>query len=323
MKLTTWAAANDPDAQHTQHTGALNSPASRDATIMAPDANPPSSPSQALADLHLSLDSHPESAASSPATVNGIKAAVNGHYTSSSEDGGLDPIRKLQQELERTRGERDEFEAQYRNLLGRLQTMRNTLGNKLKQDAVRTPGSLSEIQTHALPQEELDRREQQIAQLTAQNEDLLSTVEALQAEALASNAEAERATRELDALRQEASGESLQREQTLREARTELERTRTARDDWEAEAMAQRVRVEEARAALDATYRELAVAKEASERISTARDAEAERANNLQAVLEDFQSGTSRVSVSHIDMLTLGSFPLSLYQRKIMNCGKR
>jgi chromosome segregation ATPase len=144
-------------------------------------------------------------------------------------------------------------------------------------------------------QEELDRREQQIAQLTAQNEDLLSTVEALQGEVLASNAEAERAARELDAMRQEASGESLQREQALREARAELERTRTARDDWEAEAMAQRVRAEEARITLDATYRELTGAKEACERDAAARDAEAERANNLQAVLEDFQSGAWNV----------------------------
>jgi hypothetical protein len=66
-------------------------------------------------------------------------------------------------------------------------------------------------------------------------------------------------------MRQEASGESLQREQALREARAELEHTRTARDDWEAEAMAQRVRTEEARTTLDATYRELAAVKEASE----------------------------------------------------------
>lgn len=149
------------------------------------------------------------------------------------------------------------------------------------------------IPAHHAPllQEELDRREQQIAHLTAQNEDLHSTVEALQNEVVVSNAEAERASRELDAMRQEASGESLQREQALREARAELERTRTARDDWEAEAMAQRVRGEEARSTLDATYRELAAVKEAAERNATARDAEAERANNLQAVLEDFQSG--------------------------------
>jgi outer membrane murein-binding lipoprotein Lpp len=149
-------------------------------------------------------------------------------------------------------------------------------------------------------QEELDRREQQIAQLNAHNGDLISTVEALQAEVLASNAEAERATRELDAMRHEASGESLQREQALREACAELERTRTARDDWEAEAMAQRVRAEEARSTLDATYREFTLAKEANERDVAARDAEAERANNLQAVLEDFQSGVC-VSWLHIE----------------------
>jgi len=100
-------------------------------------------------------------------------------------------------------------------------------------------------------------------------------------------------------MRQEASGEALQRELALREARAELERTRTARDDWEAEAMAQRVRTEEARTTLDATYRELAAAKEASERNATARDAEAERANNLQAVLEDFQSGAFFSYVSY------------------------
>ncbi len=92
-------------------------------------------------------------------------------------------------------------------------------------------------------------------------------------------------------MRQEVSGESLQREQALREARAELEHTRTARDDWEAEAMAQRVRVDEARLTLEATYRELTGTKEVSERNAAARDAETERANNLQAVLEDFQSG--------------------------------
>jgi hypothetical protein len=52
-------------------------------------------------------------------------------------------LSRLQQELERTREERDEFETHYRNLLGKLQTMRNTLGNKLKQDAVRCTPNLS------------------------------------------------------------------------------------------------------------------------------------------------------------------------------------
>lgn len=53
-------------------------------------------------------------------------------------DEELDPIQRLQRELERTKEEKDTLAAQYRNLLSKLTTMRTTLGNKLKQDAVRT-----------------------------------------------------------------------------------------------------------------------------------------------------------------------------------------
>lgn len=174
----------------------------------------------------------------------------------------------------------------------------------------------------AHPQEELDRRGQHIAQLTAQNDDLLSTVDALQSEVMASNAESERASRELDAMRQEVSGESLQREQALREARAELERTHTARDDWEAEAMAQRVHVEEARLTLEATYRELTGAKEASERNAAERDAETMRANNLQAVLEDFQSGALTCRAP-LRPGIWSEFSFFFFQRRITNYNRR
>ncbi len=107
-------------------------------SIMAADAHSPGSPSQALADLHISLEVDPSPASSPPPMLNGFKTAVNGlHHITGSQDG-LDPMSKLQQELERTREEKDELATQYRNLLGKLQTMRNTLGNKLKQDAVCT-----------------------------------------------------------------------------------------------------------------------------------------------------------------------------------------
>ena len=71
--------------------------------------------------------------------LNGFKASANGlHHTPGDQDG-LDLVSKLQQELERTREEKDELATQYRNLLGKLQTMRNSLSNKLKQDAVCAP----------------------------------------------------------------------------------------------------------------------------------------------------------------------------------------
>jgi hypothetical protein len=105
---------------------------------MSAHAHSPSSPSQTLADLHLSLDVNSTPDPSPPPIVNGFKTGVNGSHHTRGEDG-LDSISRLQQELERTREEREEFATKYRNLLGKLQTMRNTLGNKLKQDAVSAP----------------------------------------------------------------------------------------------------------------------------------------------------------------------------------------
>lgn len=42
----------------------------------------------------------------------------------------------LRAELEQIKGEKEHLENQYRALLGKLTTMRNTLGDKLRQDAV-------------------------------------------------------------------------------------------------------------------------------------------------------------------------------------------
>jgi hypothetical protein len=60
---------------------------------------------------------------------------INGH---DDVDESLDPVARLQRELDRTREEKESLATQYRNLLAKLTTMRTTLGNKLKQDAVRS-----------------------------------------------------------------------------------------------------------------------------------------------------------------------------------------
>lgn len=104
--------------------------------IMAADTHSPNSPSQTLADLHISLEVNSTPASSPPPMLNGFKTSLNGLHHNGAQDG-VDPTSKLQQELDRTRAERDEYASQYRNLLGKLHNMRNTLGNKLKQDAVR------------------------------------------------------------------------------------------------------------------------------------------------------------------------------------------
>lgn len=58
---------------------------------------------------------------------------MNGHATSEPESSGP----SLEQQLETLRAEKSTLEGQYGALLGKLTTMRNTLGDKLRQDAVR------------------------------------------------------------------------------------------------------------------------------------------------------------------------------------------
>lgn len=146
-------------------------------------------------------------------------------------------------------------------------------------------------------QEELDRREQQIQQLVAQNEDLTATVETLKTELIASHEETERTARELDSIRSRAlsenTQETLQRERELRETMGELERCRIERDEWEQAAMQERVAADEARSTVETLRRDLEIEHEVRERERAQLEAAKETASNLQSVLEDFQVGTT------------------------------
>ncbi|GEM07466.1 hypothetical protein Rt10032_c03g1483 [Rhodotorula toruloides] len=189
-------------------------------------------------------------------------------------------VRVLEDELDRTRMDRDAWEAQYQGLLAKLTAMRNTLGDKLKQDA-----------------DELDRREQEIADLRAANDDLSTTLETLKSELIQSHADADALHSEVEQLRarafdseQAVSDEAQERELALREAQEDLERVRIERDEWEQEAMRERVRREELATRHSQIEMEYAQAKAEREVLREERDREMESAANLHAVLEEFQA---------------------------------
>ena len=145
------------------------------------------------------------------------------------------------------------------------------------------------------PQEELDRREQLIQQLNTQNEDLLSTVETLKQELIDSHEEADRASIELDAMRNRALHENAQealiRERELREAQTELERCRMERDEWERTALHEKVISDDLKSTAETLTRDLELEREARERESDQLVLERQKSENLQSVLQDFQTG--------------------------------
>ena len=83
----------------------------------------------------------------------------------------------------------------------------------------------------------------------------------------------------------------------LREAQEDLERVRIERDEWEGEALRERVRREDQGARLGVVEMELAQAKADREVLREERDREMESAANLHAVLEEFQAGASLLSL--------------------------
>ncbi|GAA6015022.1 hypothetical protein JCM11491_001629 [Sporobolomyces phaffii] len=213
-----------------------------------------------------------------------LDARENGRVEHEGTGDDDERIRTLRDELEATRQDRDAWEEQYQSLLAKLTTMRNTVGDKLKQDA-----------------DELDRREQEILDLRAANDDLAATVETLKTELIHANDDADQAHTELEHLRSHAfdaerqtHDEANERDLLLREVQDDLERVKMEREEWEAEAMRERVRREEMQSIFSQVEMDLASAKAERDVLRDERDRERESAANLHAVLEEFQAAKDR-----------------------------
>jgi hypothetical protein len=107
---------------------------------------------------------------------------------------------------------------------------------------------------------------------------------------------------------QEHASESSLRERELRETLAELEHCRLERDEWERAAMQDRVAAEESRLACEVLERELNAEREARLQDTYALDVERAKSQNLQSVLEDFQSGTLTIISYLADIHILALF---------------
>lgn len=94
---------------------------------------------KALDELRLSIDDDRQAILKNGSPINGINGKTPSLVSprSSGELPGHDKAALLQRELEKCRQEKDALATQYQNLVSRLNSMRTTLGNKLKQDGVR------------------------------------------------------------------------------------------------------------------------------------------------------------------------------------------
>ncbi|KAF9178718.1 hypothetical protein BGZ51_007463 [Haplosporangium sp. Z 767] len=189
-------------------------------------------------------------------------------------------LKTIRDDLQRTTNERNHFQSQHKTLLDRVSNMKSTIGTKLQADM-----------------ENINTLRQQIDQLTAQNSDYLQTIKQLEDELMASHEHYEKTSRELEHLRrrlvdiqEDASAEVVEKENLIHELQSRLQREEREREDWETMAQEQRASKDQAIVNMRAMERERDAARAEKESLRIELDREIESLNNLQSVLEEFQS---------------------------------
>ncbi|WVF70656.1 hypothetical protein IAT40_005449 [Kwoniella sp. CBS 6097] len=222
-------------------------------------------------------------------------------------------IYQLEEELGNVRQEKEVLNGQYRGLLGKLTAMRTSLGDKLKEDA-----------------EELDRRENAINTLSAENNALQSTLTTLQSELSSASQESTSLQAQLAQLRSQSDSSSsdvLSLTREMRELRGEMERLRVEREEWEVEAGRERERREIVEDEMRAIERRQRDERRELERAVNELQAERERATNLQEVLGEFQAAKDselRQATSELEtQLRLAATSLSEYKLRAANAETR
>lgn len=191
---------------------------------------------------------------------------------------------QLRTELEESEAARDRAEDQYQTLLGRVEKIKETLGDRLKRD-----------------REELAEAKDRVEELEGQSEGLVKRAEEAEAEAERLREELHESNRELTSLRSRG---NLSQQNWLKEKedmarqlhsyKVELDRTSSAMGEWEVIAMEQksvRDSLADKVAELEAEAGQL---REAHERAASERDAQAQAVDALQRALREIQEARKR-----------------------------
>lgn len=193
-------------------------------------------------------------------------------------------ITGLQGQLEDSQTGKEHFETQYRSLLGRVNGIKASLGDRLKADA-----------------EKLEQARSQIEDLEEQNHGLQETNEALAADISRLRKESESQASEIANLRSRANlsqqnwikerDELIQREAFARE---EFENAKQAMQDWEVLAMDERSLRETLGDRVTELEEQLSAQREAYEKAASERDSQSLTVDGLQRALQDIQDARKR-----------------------------
>ncbi|KAF2662168.1 hypothetical protein K491DRAFT_686660 [Lophiostoma macrostomum CBS 122681] len=189
-------------------------------------------------------------------------------------------VTSIQGELDEANEGKEHFETQYRNLLGRVNTIKSSLGDRLKADAAR----LEEAQVH-------------ITGLEDQNQELKDNNDSLTEELAKLRQENEAQTSEVSTLRGRA---NLSQQNWIKErdeliareayAREEFENAKQAMQDWEALALNERSLHDNLKEKMSDFEEQLESLREAHKKAATERDQNGEAVDGLQKALQRLQN---------------------------------
>jgi chromosome segregation ATPase len=188
-------------------------------------------------------------------------------------------ISAVRAELEESEAARDQAQTQYQNLLGRVNTIKSTLQERM-----------------AGERRELAEAKDQIEEFEAQNESLKSNTQTLEAEVSRLDNELQENSKELSSLRNRHNLSQQnwlnEREDLLQQSKhlkEEAEAAKEAMGDWEVLAMEERSIREGLAERLAELEDQLTAHKEAYETAALERDSQSQAVDGLQRALQDIQ----------------------------------
>lgn len=193
-------------------------------------------------------------------------------------------IATIRGELEESETAKEHAQSQYQNLLGRVNTIRNGLTERLKAD-----------------REELAEAKEQIEELDARNETLNKRVEELKDDVKRMERESHESSKELSGLRNRhnlSQNNWLQERedlvQQIRQLREEAEAAREAMGDWEVLAMEERSMREGLTERVRDLDEQFSAQKEAYEIAVSDKDSQSQAVEGLQRALQEVQEARKR-----------------------------
>ena len=188
-------------------------------------------------------------------------------------------LSSIRVELEESEAAKDQAQTQYQNLLGRVNTIRSTLGERMAAD-----------------RQELAEAKEQIEQLEAQNESLKASSQSVEAEIVSLREESEESSKELSSLRnrhnlsqQNWLSEREDLSQQNRHLKEEAEAAKEAMGDWEVLAREERSIREGLADRVAELEEQLSSLKESYDRAASERDGQSQAVDGLQRALHEIQ----------------------------------